>query len=85
MEGRHITCPHYRERLLNEVIVTNQEASDALLRQELLKSKVMYQEEREGKEKEQNYETFQLVMQTVVSSAIKMYGDDFVNFLYTIY
>ena len=31
MEGRHITCPHCRERLPNEVIVTNQEASDALL------------------------------------------------------
>ena len=31
MEGRRITCPHCRERLPNEVIVTNQEASDALL------------------------------------------------------
>ena len=32
IKGRHITCPHCRERLPNEVIVTNQEASDALRR-----------------------------------------------------
>ena len=31
MEGQHITCPHCRERLPNDVIISNQEASDALL------------------------------------------------------
>ena len=29
--GRHITCPHFRERLHNDEIITNQEASDVLL------------------------------------------------------
>ena len=31
MDERRITCPHCRERLPNDVILTSQEANDALL------------------------------------------------------
>ena len=31
LEMRRITCPHCRERLPNDIIISNQEASDALL------------------------------------------------------